>query len=112
MTSGSQRLASLTSDLMVGDLPDLPRREADLLGHATARHLASLPDATRAGVRLAQSVVTLGAGVLGRRPYGRLEADARAHVVRRLAASRVPLVAEYFRLVRGVALVIHFEDAR
>jgi len=108
----SDRLASLTSDLLASDLPQLSPQDAQAVGRATARHLASLPDGTRAGVGAAQLVVTAAASVLGRRPYSRLSPDARARVVHRLAGSRLPLVSEYFRLVRGVALVVHYEDER
>ncbi|MFB9314867.1 hypothetical protein [Nocardioides plantarum] len=108
----SDRLASLTSDLLAGDLPQLSPRDARAVGEATARHLASLPDGTRLGVGAAQAVVTVAASVLGRRPYSRLAPDDRARVVRRLAGSRLPLVSEYFRLVRGVALVVYYEDER
>jgi hypothetical protein len=112
MRRGSKRLASLTTDLLAGDLPDLAPAEAGLLGQATARHLESLPDATRAGVMVAQAVVGVAAGLLGRCPYSLMGAPDRAAAVRRLAGTSLPLVSEYFRLVRGVALVIHHEDAR
>ncbi|WP_137292178.1 hypothetical protein [Nocardioides dongxiaopingii] len=107
---GSDRLASLASALVAGDLP-LTEDQADGLGRSTALHLASLPDGTRAGVRVAQGAVTIGVSVLGRRPYGRMSRAARVEAMHRLAATRLPLVSEYVRLVRGVALVVHHEDA-
>ncbi|WP_193607104.1 hypothetical protein [Nocardioides lijunqiniae] len=112
MPPASERLASLTADLLVRDLPEAAPHDAAAVGRATARHLASLPVVTRAGVRVAQAVVVGSAGVLGRRPYSRMTPQARADVVHRLAGSSLPLVAEYFRLVRGVALMVHHEDAR
>lgn len=105
-----RRLANLTTDLLSSDLPLLPDTEAAVVGNATARHLAALPDSTRAGVWVAQGVVSVGASVLGRRPYSRMSSHDRGEAVRRLAAGRLPLVAEYFRLVRGVALVLRYED--
>jgi hypothetical protein len=110
MARGTDRLASLTSDLLARDLPDATPDEVVALGRATAEHLCSLPDATRAGVRVAQAAVSACAAVLGRRPYSSMPAAQRADAVHRLAGSGLPLVAEYFRLVRGVALVIHREE--
>ena len=110
MPRGPDRLASLTADLLTHDLPDASPEQLAALGRATALHLQSLPDGTRAGVRVAQGVVSVCAGLLGRRPYSRMSAADRAEVTHRLAEGRLPLVAEYFRLVRGVALVIERED--
>ncbi len=107
-----RRLASLTGDLLASDLPLLAGAEAASVGRETALHLTSLPDGTRAGVWVAQGVVSVAAGVLGGRPYSCMTLQARGEVVARLAAGRLPLVAEYFRLVRGVALVLHHEVAR
>ncbi|WP_134738858.1 hypothetical protein [Nocardioides sp. 503] len=112
MPAASVRLASLTADLLVHDLPEASVHDAAAIGRATSQHLASLPGVTRAGVCVAQAAVVGSAAVLGRRPYSRMTPDARAAVVHRLAGSGLPLVSEYFRLVRGVALMVAHEDPR
>ncbi len=95
-------MAALATDLLRGDLPDLDDAAALRQGRATAAQVLRLPGPVRLGVLASQALVTAAAAVVDR--------DDRPAALQRLARGRVPLVADYLRLLRGVALVVHHDD--
>lgn len=94
-------MAALAADLLRGDLPDLDDAAAAREGRATAAQVLHLPGPLRLGVLVSQGLVTAATHVVDR-------GDRRA-ALQRLSGSRVPLVSDYLRLLRGAALVVHHE---
>lgn len=66
---------------------------------------------TRAGLYATGALLALVVCVRTGRPYGALGSERRLTVARRLGSSRLPLVAEYVRAVRALA-VTYFYEAR
>jgi hypothetical protein len=91
---------------------DVPASDA-AQRRAAARYVddsvAVMPDVTRAGVRVASTLVYGALSAMAGRPYRRLPERRRAVLAARLARLPLPLVAEFGRLTRGLGLVGYVE---
>lgn len=96
-------------DAASGGPPDSSGTEAVAI-HVEAS-IAAMPDVTRAGVRVAGVLVWCVLSAIGRAPLGAQPPARRAAAVGRLAGWRVPLLAEYVRLTRGLAAAAGYEHA-
>lgn len=65
----------------------------------------------RAGLRATGTLLALSVWIRTGRPYAALGSERRLALARRLASSRLPLVADYVRAVRSLA-VSHVYEAR
>lgn len=80
---------------------------------AVAAHVAgslgAMPDLTRFGVRVASVPAWLVVSVAGARPFRQQDDEERARGVLVLARLRLPAIAEFVRLTRGLAAAAAFE---
>ena len=64
-----------------------------------------MPDVTRLGVAMASGLAYVALSALGRAPYRRQSPERRAATAARLAETRLPVLREFGRLTRGLAIV-------
>lgn len=105
----SRFLGAFTADLVELELAPLPDGVAERTRGWVQDRVGGANQTTRAGI--ATTGLLLGAGVLVAtgRPYERLPEARRLAIARRLAASRLPIVAEYVKAVRSLAVAYAFE---
>jgi hypothetical protein len=93
-------------DLELGPLPaNLRERAIDWI---TSR-VAGAGDVARLGLTLTGRLIGAGVRLRLGRAYAALPAERRRRVASRLASSRLPLVAEYVRAVRALAVTYVFD---
>lgn len=93
------------------DLPDSSEAERDAAARHVDASVAEMPDAMRLGVRVAGAAAYAVLSCLAGRRFGRLDAQRRAELAARLGGSPLPVVSEFGRLTRGLALA-HVYEAR
>lgn len=108
-TLGYSIPALVATALLDRDLPDATDAELESASRYVDDSVAAMPDITRAGVRVASTLVYAGLSLLGRAPYRRQSPLVQAELAARLVALRLPVVAEFGRLTRGLGLVGVFE---
>jgi hypothetical protein len=91
--------------LVSGDLGSLTASEAALADAAVRRGVRALPDTTRLGVDVAATVVRGVLTASARRPFLGLDPAAQQVAVQVLTRRQLPVVAEFVKLTRGLALV-------
>lgn len=91
--------------LVSADLGGLTADEVEIADAAVVRGVGALPDSTRLGVDVAATLVrtTLDAAARGR--FLALDPGAQRRVVQVLTRRPLPVVAEFVKLTRGLALV-------
>ena len=86
-------------------LPELPDDAAARAADRVAAQVDAMPDVTRTGVRVAERACLAALGVAAGGPFGTADAGRRSTAVDRVQRLRLPLVGDYLRLVRSLALV-------
>jgi hypothetical protein len=107
--SHDQFLSTFTADLIDLELGPLP---AGLQERATAwvgARMAGAGDVARLGLGVAGGVIGAGVRLRFGRAYAALPSERRRRVTARLAKSRLPVVAEYVRAVRALAVTYVFD---
>ncbi len=95
---------------LANDVPDAQTAETAAAARYVDDSIAAMPDVTRAGVRVASAAAYLALSVLGRSPYRRQSPEQRARSARAMAKVAMPVVSEFNRLTRGLALVGVYEQ--
>ena len=96
--------------LLARDLPDTTDAERRGAAAYVDRSVAAMPDTTRLGLRVASGVMVVLLSVVGRGWFPGLDPGARARAAARVSTLRVPVVGEYVKLTRGLALVSVYES--
>ena len=91
--------------LVAADLGALTTDEAELAAAAVVRGVGALPDSTRLGVDVAATLVRTALDASTRRRFLALDPLAQQRAVQVLVRRPLPVVAEFVRLTRGLALV-------
>lgn len=89
---------------LLRDLPDASPAERRAAAGEVEGRIAAMPDLMRLGVRVAGTASHLVLSVMARRRFDRASPERRAELVDRLERVPLPLVGEYVRLTRGLAL--------
>jgi hypothetical protein len=97
--------ALVSASLLPAELPSSTQTQRLAAIRYVEDSIDAMPDSTRWGVRLVGTGVYLVLSVLCGRSFGRAAEDRRSLMARRLLGLPLPLVSEYARLTRGLALV-------
>jgi hypothetical protein len=107
--SASRFAPRLAEALLAQDMPQTPAGEVTEAATGVGSRIASMPDVLRTGAGVASWLALGCLHVLVGRP-GVHEADVVTTAqVRRLARANVPVVGEFLRLCRGLALAEIYE---
>lgn len=92
------------------DVPAATPRDVAAAAAYVDDSVASMPDVTRAGVHLASAAAYVALSVIGGAPYRRQTPERRARSAYTLGRVRLPVVAEFNRLTRGLGIVGAYES--
>lgn len=101
--------AEVAIALLRHDVPDATPAELDAAADYVDGSLAGMAELTRLGVLLASGAVYVALSVLGRSRYRSQDPETRSRQAARLAGSPLPLLVEFSRMARGLALAGLFE---
>jgi hypothetical protein len=88
--------------------PDFRPDEARAAGRFAESRVDCMPDPTRWGVRLIGVALRMSCVVRVRRSFMKASPQQREILVRSVAGVRLPIVGEYVRLARGLALAGYY----
>jgi hypothetical protein len=109
--SSDRFLTAFAGDLIELELGPLPPELRDRATHWVTTRIGGAGDVARLGLRLTGRLIGTAIRLRFGRGYAALGQERRTEVTARLAASGLPLVAEYVRAVRALA-VSYVYDAR
>lgn len=97
--------SSVARAVLAGALPALPEESAGRAADRVAAQVDRMPDVTLVGVRMAERACVSLLSVAAGRSFTAAPADRRAAALSRVEGLGLPLVGDYLRLVRSLALV-------
>lgn len=100
----------LTRDLVDREFGPVDADTADRTAAWVRERFAGAGDVTAPGLRVTGQLVATAILVTERRPYAALPAARRAAILDRLLTTHAPLVAEYVRAIRALAVTYVYED--
>jgi hypothetical protein len=109
--SSDRFLTAFAGDLIELELGPLPPELRERATRWVTTRIGGAGDVARRGLRLTGRLIAIAIRLRFGRGYASLGRERRAEVTARLAASGLPLVAEYVRAVRALA-VSYVYDAR
>ena len=97
--------SSVARAVLAGAAAGAPRRGRGRAADRVAAQVDRMPDVTRVGVRMAERACVSLLSVAAGGSFAAAPADRRAAALARVEGLGLPLVGEYLRLVRSLALV-------
>jgi hypothetical protein len=108
--AGLEVAGLVAESFLMLDLPGATPAQRRAAAAEVVSRVRAMPDLMRLGFRVAGAASYVVLSVLARRPFARVPPARRAGLVLRLAAMPMPILGEYVRLTRGLALAAAVES--